>query len=71
MSVQAPLVTMGRYNKQGSLYINLIDVKTNKSAWLGTVSDSLPNRTLKPEEVREKLTKAAKNIFGKYPVKTR
>lgn len=56
------------YNREGSLYINLIDSRTNKSAWFAMVKDSLPRRgTLKPEEIRSKLQKAATDIFKKYP----
>lgn len=67
----APIATMGRYNKEGSLYINLINARTKKSAWLAMSSDSLPNRTLKPDEIRSKLDSAATKIFKKYPVKTK
>lgn len=69
VAVGGPITTIGRYNKQGSLYINLIDSLTKQSAWLAMVSDSLPNRDLRPEEIRAKLDKAATNIFKKYPVK--
>ena len=63
------VATIGRYNRSGSLYINLIDRRTKKSAWLGMTTDSLSTGTLKPEEIRSKLTKAINNIFKKYPVK--
>ncbi len=69
VTVSDPMAVVGQFNRQGSLYLNLIDSRTNKSAWFAMVSDSLPNRTLKPEEIRSKLDKAAKNIFDKYPVK--
>lgn len=69
VTVTDPMVVVGQFNRQGSLYINLIDSRTNKSAWLAMESDSLPNRTLKPDEIRAKLDKAAKDIFKKYPVK--
>lgn len=69
MMYDTPIATMGRYNRQGTLYINLIDRQTKKSAWYAMVSDSLPNGVLKPEEIRSKLEKAAKDIFKKYPVK--
>ena len=65
----APIATIGRYNRQGSLYITLIDRLTKKAIWLGMATDSLPNGTLKPEQIRAKLDKAAANIFKKYPVK--
>jgi Domain of unknown function (DUF4136) len=59
-----PIATMGRYNHQGSLYLNLIDRRTKKSAWFAMTSDSLPRG-----ELRAKLDKAATNIFKKYPKK--
>jgi hypothetical protein len=69
MTFGAPMATVGRYNKQGSLYLNLIDRRTKKSAWCAMESKTLPNRTLKPDELRSKLDKAAQNMFKKYPVK--
>jgi hypothetical protein len=60
-------VGVTRYNREGSLYVNLIDSRTKKSAWFAMVKDSLPRRgTLKPEEIRSKLQKAATDIFKKY-----
>jgi hypothetical protein len=67
MMYGTPIATMGRYNKEGTLALNLIDSKTKKSAWFAMVTDSLPNKTLKPDEIRSKLDKAARNIFKKYP----
>ena len=64
-----PIATMGRYNRQGTLYINLIDRRTKKSAWLAMSTESLPSGTPKPEEIRKKLDHAATAIFKKYPVK--
>jgi hypothetical protein len=69
MMVGDPIATIGRYNRQGSLYLNLIDRRAKKSAWFAMVTDSLPNGTLKPEALRAKLDKAAADIFKKYPVK--
>jgi hypothetical protein len=65
----APIATVGRYNRQGTLLLNLIDRRTKKSAWIGMVTDSLPTGILEPEQVRARLDKAARNIFAKYPVK--
>jgi uncharacterized protein DUF4136 len=65
----APITMIGRYNRQGTLFLNLIDRRTNKSAWIGMVTDSLPTGTLEPEQIRAQLDKAANNIFKKYPVK--
>ncbi len=65
----APIATVGRYNRQGTLFLNLIDRRTKKSAWIGMVTDSLPIGTLEPDQIRAQLDKAAKNLFKKYPVK--
>jgi hypothetical protein len=69
MSVSDSVAGIIQYNRKGTLYFNLIDTQTKKSAWFGMVSDSLPNGTLKPEEIREKLNKAATQLFKKYPVR--
>ena len=63
------VATMGRYNREGSLYLNLIDSKTKKSAWAGMKTDNLKSGTLSPEEIKSKLEKAAIEIFKKYPGK--
>ena len=47
----------------------MIDRLAKKSAWFAMVTDSLPNGTLNPEQIRAKLDKAAADIFKKYPVK--
>jgi hypothetical protein len=49
----------------------LIDPRKKKSAWLAMVTDSLPNGILTPDEIRDKLEKAAKKGFKKYPVKNK
>src|SRR4051794_29258130 len=36
-----PIATMGRYNRKGSLIVNLIDTKTKKSAWAGLAEEDL------------------------------
>lgn len=59
--------SINRYNRKGTLYLNLIDRRTMKSAWFAMVSDSLPMGTLKPDVIRKKLDKAAMDLFKKYP----
>ncbi len=54
-STGGPIATMGRYNKEGALYINLIDTKTQKSAWLAMGRDSLPNGGWKLDEIRSEV----------------
>jgi hypothetical protein len=68
-STGAPLATVGRYNREGSLYVSLIDRQTKAGVWLGMATDSLPNGTIDEDEIRAKVNKAATNIFKKYPVK--
>jgi len=63
-----PIATIGRYNRSGSLYINMIDRVAKRSAWFAMVTDSLPDKALNPEQIRKKLDKAAADIFKKYPV---
>lgn len=64
-----PIATIGRYNREGALLLNLIDRRTKKSAWVAMVTNSLPTGTLDPDQIRAQLDKAAKDIFKKYPLK--
>jgi hypothetical protein len=57
--------TIGRSNWKGSLMVNLIDNKTNKSIWAGIVSKALG----KPDRVDKDIDKAATDLFKKYPLK--
>ena len=66
MMYGTPLATMGRYNKEGTLVVNLIDGKTNKSAWVGMIQESLDN---KEGSGQKKLPSAAAKLFKKYPGK--
>jgi hypothetical protein len=59
-----PIATMGRYNKEGTLIVNLIDAKAQKSVWIGMVTESLDN---KPGSGQKKLPDAAAKLFKKYP----
>jgi Domain of unknown function (DUF4136) len=63
------IASIGRYNRAGTLYVNLIDRRTQKSAWVAMASESLPMGELKPELIRSKLDSAAKSMFKKYPAK--
>ena len=60
-----PIATMGRYNKQGSLILNMIDTRTNKSAWVAIATRALG----KPSHNEKNISKAAADIFKKYPSK--
>ena len=59
-----PIATMGRYNKEGTLVVNLIDPKTKKSAWTGMASESIDN---KPGGGLKKIPGAVEKMFKKYP----
>jgi len=59
----APLATLGRYNKEGTLYVNLIDPRTNRSVWLGISTRALG----KPANLEGDINKAAQAMFKKYP----
>ena len=63
------VATMGRYNRNGTLYLNLIDRQAKKSAWLGMATDDLNRGSLSPDQIRSKLEKVVKAMFKKYPVK--
>ncbi|MCX6630181.1 MAG: DUF4136 domain-containing protein [Candidatus Solibacter sp.] len=63
------VATMGSYNRQGTLFVNLIDSKTKKSTWSAMVTDSLQRTTLMPDQIRAKLEKSATQLFKKYPMK--
>jgi hypothetical protein len=58
-----PLATLGRYNKEGTLYVNLIDPRTNRSIWLGISTRALG----KPTKLEGDINKAAQALFKKYP----
>jgi hypothetical protein len=57
--------TIGRSNWKGSLMVNMIDNKTNKSIWAGIVSKALG----KADSVDKDINKAATDLFKKYPLK--
>ncbi len=64
LDFSTPIATMGRYNHEGTLAVNLIDAKTQKFAWFGMATESIDN---KPGAGVKKLPKAAAAIFKKYP----
>ena len=59
----APITTIGRYNREGTLIVNLIDRRTNKSVWLGVAKRALG----KPSSRKKDIDKAAEAMFKKYP----
>jgi hypothetical protein len=63
------IAIVGRYNREGTLVVNLIDQKTKKFAWIAMATENLSNGTLEDREIRKKVDKATKDMFKKYPVK--
>ena len=59
----APLVSVGRYNREGTLYVNFIDSRKNKGVWLGISTRALG----KPSGREKDINKAAQAMFKKYP----
>lgn len=60
----APVATVSRYNHEGTLVVNLIDAKTQKSAWCGMATESISS---KPGAGQKKIAPAAAKMFKKYP----
>lgn len=59
----SPITTIGRYNREGTLIVNLIDPRTKKSVWLGFAKRALG----KPSNKKRDIDKAADALFKKYP----
>jgi hypothetical protein len=59
----SPIGTVGRYNRQGSLAVNLIDPHNNTSVWAGIATRALG----KPSQNAKNIEKAASQLFKKYP----
>ena len=68
MMYATPIATLGRYNRQGALYISLIDRQTKKSAWYAMVSD--PSKwSPKTRGDTRKARQGRQRVLKKYPVK--
>jgi hypothetical protein len=59
----SPVVTIGRYNKEGTVFVNLVDPRDDKSVWLGFAKRALG----KPSSLKGDIDKAADALFKKYP----
>ncbi len=55
-------IPMGRYNKEGTLYLNMVDAKTRKPVWLGIVTKSIKN----PDNLEKDVNKAVGELFKKF-----
>lgn len=58
-----PVATVSRYNRSGTLVVNLIDPKGKKSVWLGLVSKGLGM----PDQAQGKIESASEKLFKKFP----
>lgn len=61
-----PIATMGRWNREGTLAVNLIDSKTKNWAWAAMITESI---NTKPGSNLGKIPGAAGKLFSKYPAK--
>jgi hypothetical protein len=64
MMYATPIATMGRYNHEGTLIVNLIDPRAKKSAWLGMIVETIDSGE---GAGQKKLPSAAAKLFKKYP----
>jgi len=58
-----PIATVGRYNKEGSVLVNMIDPRTKKSVWIGMASRAWG----KPSTVDSTIGKATAQLFKQSP----
>src|SRR5215472_17846661 len=65
INIGAPPTTIGRYNKSGTVFVNLIDASTKKSIWWAIGSGDLPKKS----QLKDKVDKAVGEMFEKYPIK--
>lgn len=57
------IATVGRYNKEGTVIVNMIDPKVKKTVWLGISSRPWG----KPSTADKMIQKATAEMFEKYP----
>jgi hypothetical protein len=65
MDFATPIATMGRYNREGTLGVNLIDSHTKKFAWVGMITESIDT---KQGANIKKIAPAARKLFNKFPM---
>ena len=66
MDYATPTATMGRYNREGTLGVNIIDTKTKNYVWAAMVTKSIDRNQ---GSGISKIPKAVGELFSKYPVK--
>jgi hypothetical protein len=57
------MATISRYNKEGTLFVNLVNPRDKKSVWYGFAKRALG----KPSSMGRQVDKAAQSLFSKYP----
>ena len=60
-----PVMTLGRYNFEGTLVVNMIDPKTKKTVWAAVANQPLRSAS----QLQSDVDKAARALFKKYPGK--
>ena len=60
------IATMGRWNREGTLAVNLIDSKTKNYAWAAMITESIKTT---PGSNMGKIPSATGKLFSKYPAK--
>jgi Domain of unknown function (DUF4136) len=64
---EAPIASVGRYNKEGTIVVNLIDAKTKKSVGEAVATESYSDLN----KLQGPIDKAVTNMFKKYPIKAK
>jgi hypothetical protein len=65
--VESPIGSIGRYNRKGTIVVNLIDSASKTSAWAALDNQNYTD----VNNLGGPIEKAVTNIFKKYPVKPR
>jgi hypothetical protein len=65
--VLSTVASVGRYNKEGTIVVNLIDSAKKSSAWAALSTSSYGD----VNKLGGTIDKAVSNMFKKYPVKPR
>ena len=66
MDYATPVATMGRYNREGTLGVNMIDTKTKQYVWAAMITKSVDRDQ---GSGIGKIPKAVEEMFRKYPTK--
>lgn len=64
-AVGGPITTTARYNEEGTMVVNLIDVKSRKSAFFAMATSTLK----RDKPAYDKIQSASEKMFQHYPAK--